>query len=222
MSSIVITITVVKVLLSPNESCLIIVNEITQDVYQNFVPHWNGRYLTSNVYIKDVNNNKTVPIGLVIRTRVLRGGARTNDDYVISEKYAYFEGEFGTRVLAFGFLFDFTGNGDLSVVQKVEDEVKQPWFTEALTTHTPDVIALIGHTGLRFEEFKAVIAAIRQVYPYLPIAVLGGHTHIRDFAVYDAYAAGIESGRYLETVGFYSIDVTSLSLSVCLVGLEHC
>lgn len=74
MSSIVITITVVKVLLSPNESCLIIVNEITQDVYQNFVPHWNGRYLTSNVYIKDVNNNKTVPIGLVIRTRVLRGG----------------------------------------------------------------------------------------------------------------------------------------------------
>ncbi|KAL1931515.1 hypothetical protein VTP01DRAFT_9658 [Rhizomucor pusillus] len=162
------------------------VNSVTQDVYENYMPHWNGRYLASNVYIKDVNNdNKTIPIG---------------------SKYTYFEGEFGTRVLAFGFLFDFTGNGDLSVVNKVEKEIREPWFKEALTSHKPDVIALIGHTGLRFNEFKAAIAAIRQYYPYLPIAVLGGHTHIRDFAVYDAWAAGIESGRYMETIGFYSID----------------
>lgn len=40
-----------------------LVNEVTEDVYKNFMPHWNGRYLASNVYFKDVNNNKTVPIG---------------------------------------------------------------------------------------------------------------------------------------------------------------
>ena len=56
------------------------------------------------------------------------------------DKYAFFEGEFGTRVLAFGFLFDFTGNGDNSVVHTVEDEILERWFTEALTSHTPDII----------------------------------------------------------------------------------
>ncbi|CDS10063.1 hypothetical protein LRAMOSA02740 [Lichtheimia ramosa] len=161
------------------------VNEVTEDVYKNFMPHWKGRYLASNVYFKDVNNNKTVPIG---------------------NKYTYFEGEFGTKVLAFGFLFDFTGNGNNSVVHKVEDEVKEPWFGEALKSHKPDIIALMGHTGVRFEEFKVALKAIREYYPYLPVAVLGGHVHVRDFAIYDGWAAGIASGRYLETVGFFSLD----------------
>ncbi|KAI8142505.1 Metallo-dependent phosphatase-like protein [Fennellomyces sp. T-0311] len=164
---------------------LAIVDEITENVYNEFVPHWNGRYLSSNVYFKDMNNNKTVPLG---------------------NKYTYFEGEFGTRVLAFGFLFDFTGNGDNSLVHTVEDEVLEPWFTQALTSQTPDIIALTGHTGIRFNEFNAALKAIRQHYPYIPIAVLGGHLHVRDFAIYDGWAAGIASGRYLESIGFFSID----------------
>ncbi|KAI9498507.1 Metallo-dependent phosphatase-like protein [Zychaea mexicana] len=161
------------------------VHEVTEDVYNSFMPSWNGRYLASNVYFKDINNNKTVPLG---------------------NKYTYFEGEFGTRVLAFGFLFDFTGNGDNSVVHKVEDEVLEPWFTEALTSYTPDIIALTGHTGIRFDEFNVALKAIRRHCPYIPIAVIGGHVHVRDFAVYDGWAAGIASGRYLETVGFFSIE----------------
>lgn len=40
-------------------------NDVTQDVVKNFRPHWKDRYLTSNVYFKDLNNNKTVPIGYV-------------------------------------------------------------------------------------------------------------------------------------------------------------
>ncbi|KAF7729993.1 hypothetical protein EC973_003406 [Apophysomyces ossiformis] len=160
------------------------VNEVTADVVTNFVPHWKGRYLAANVYFKDLHNNKTVPVG---------------------NKYTYFEAEFGTRVLALGFLFDFDHNGNQSVIHKVADEIKEPWFNEALD-HKPDVIVLIGHIGLDFAEFKTVISAIRQRYPYLPIAVLGGHTHIRDFKIYDAWAAGIESGRYMETIGFFSVD----------------
>ncbi|KAI9278393.1 Metallo-dependent phosphatase-like protein [Phascolomyces articulosus] len=161
------------------------VDEITENVYKDFMPSWKGRYLASNVYFKDINNNKTIPLG---------------------DKYTYFTGEFGTRVLAFGFLFDFTGNGDNSVVHKVEDEILEPWFTEALTSHTPDIIALTGHTGIRFKEFNVALKAIRKHYPYIPIAVLGGHLHVRDFAIYDGWAAGIASGRYLESVGFFSIE----------------
>ncbi|KAG0182861.1 hypothetical protein DFQ28_000030 [Apophysomyces sp. BC1034] len=160
------------------------VNAVTEDVVKNFVPHWKGRYLAANVYFKDLHNNKTIPIG---------------------DKYTYFEAEFGTRVLALGFLFDFDHNGNQSVIRKVADEVKEPWFNEALD-HKADVIVLIGHIGLDFAEFKTIISAIRERYPYLPIAVLGGHTHIRDFKIFDAWAAGIESGRYMETIGFFSVD----------------
>lgn len=38
-------------------------NDVTQDVFDNFAPYWKDRYLTSNVYIKDLNNNETVSIG---------------------------------------------------------------------------------------------------------------------------------------------------------------
>lgn len=39
-------------------------------------------------------------------------------------------------------------------------------------------------------------------------AKLSFHRHIRDFAIYDGWAAGIESGRYMETIGFFSIEVS--------------
>ena len=35
---------------------------------------------------------------------------------------------------------------------------------------------------------------------------LGGHTHIRDYAKYDKKAYALESGRYMETIGFQSIS----------------
>ncbi|KAL0076793.1 nucleoside phosphatase family-domain-containing protein [Phycomyces blakesleeanus] len=166
------------------------VNEVTLDVHKNFVPHWKGRYLAANVYIKDASNNKTVQLG---------------------DKYAYFKGAHGTRVLSFGFLFNFNGNGNASVVRNVADEISDPWFEKALLTHKADVIVLIGHISLHTGEFQTVTAAIRKHYPYIPITILGGHTHIRDFAIYDSWAAGIESGRYLETIGFFSVDGISES-----------
>ncbi|KAI9495704.1 Metallo-dependent phosphatase-like protein [Zychaea mexicana] len=160
-------------------------NDVIEDVYYNFMPNWRGRYLASNVYFKDVHSGKTVPFG---------------------DKYTYFEGEFGTRVLAFGFLFDFQNNDNTSVIQTAEDEIEKPWFTEALTSHTPDMIVLIGHTGIRSKEFTVVQKAIREHFPVIPIAVLGGHKHVRDFAIYDGRSAGIASGRFMETIGFFSIQ----------------
>lgn len=93
-----------------------------------------------------------------------------------SSKFTYFEGEFGTRVLAYGFLFNFQKNGDRSVVRSVKDEIQEAWFKQSLETHLPDIVVLIGHIGLRFEEFYVLIDAIREYFPTTPIAVLGGHT----------------------------------------------
>lgn len=96
--------------------------------------------------------------------------------YSLSNKFTYFKGEFGTRVLAYGFLFNFKGNGDMSVVNLVENEIRQPWFNQSLRAYKPDIITLIGHIGIRFDEFHHIIKAIRAIHPTTPIAVLGGHT----------------------------------------------
>jgi 2',3'-cyclic-nucleotide 2'-phosphodiesterase (5'-nucleotidase family) len=39
------------------------------------------------------------------------------------------------------------------------------------------------------------------------VQFFGGHTHIRDFRKYDGFAYGIESGRYLETLGWINMDL---------------
>lgn len=48
--------------------------------------------------------------------------------------------------------------------------------------------------------------AIRAVRPDTPIQIFGGHSHIRDFAVYDDKTTALESGRYCETLGWFSMS----------------
>lgn len=50
---------------------------------------------------------------------------------------------------------------------------------------------------------------------YKPIQAFGGHTHIRDFTVYDSMSTGLESGRYCET-GEVDIDFT-----IRIIGRRH-
>ena len=53
---------------------------------------------------------------------------------------------------------------------------------------------------------QTVYNAIRAVKPDTPIQIFGGHTHIRDFAVYDDKTTALESGRYCETLGWLSMS----------------
>jgi hypothetical protein len=120
--------------------------------------------------------------------------------------------------MAFGVLFDFTGNSNVSKVIKAADMVKQPWFQEAINYTKPiDLFMVIGHNPVRTtvssSTFGTVFSAIRKVRPDVPIQGFGGHTHIRDFVVYDNKATGLESGRYCETLGFLSIS--GISSSTC-------
>lgn len=43
----------------------------------------------------------------------------------------------------------------------------------------------------------------------IPIVFFGGHTHIRDYRKWENKAQGIESGRYMETLGFMSMSGVS-------------
>ncbi|KAI0821280.1 Metallo-dependent phosphatase-like protein [Irpex lacteus] len=162
----------------------------TLDMYKNFAPKLHGRYLSSNVNITvpDKHGNPvSVPVG---------------------ERFRKFKTEKGRKVTSLGVLFDFTGNDENTTVQKVEDMVKEHWFAEAIKEE-PDFFLLAGHMPVQKDKWPVVFDAIRAVHPTTPILILGGHTHIRDCVQLDGRSMSLESGRYMETVGWLSVDLDS-------------
>ncbi|KAI2781295.1 ser/Thr protein phosphatase family [Daldinia loculata] len=111
----------------------------------------------------------------------------------------------GYNVVALGFLFNFDRNANNSVVQPVEETMKEEWFQSAIR-EKPDLFLVVGHVGLRMKEFEQIFKVIRDQNWYTPIAFLGGHAHVRDARKFDDKAYAIASGRYFETIGFLSID----------------
>jgi hypothetical protein len=99
--------------------------------------------------------------------------------------------------MAFGVLFDFTGHTEVSRVTSAATMVTQQWFINTVNYTEPiDLFIILGHNPIRtrLSTFGHVHEAIRKIKPDTPIQVFGGHTHIRDFIVYDDKATGIESG----------------------------
>ncbi|GAP90166.1 putative ser thr protein phosphatase family [Rosellinia necatrix] len=111
----------------------------------------------------------------------------------------------GYNVVALGFIFDFNRNANNSVVIPVAETMKQKWFQKAIR-EKPDLFVVIGHVGLRMQEFEEIFKVIRDENWYTPIAFLGGHAHVRDARKFDDKAVAIASGRYFETIGWMSID----------------
>ncbi|GJJ76673.1 hypothetical protein EMPS_09032 [Entomortierella parvispora] len=159
-------------------------NEIAEDTYKNFAPKWGKRYLTSNVFIKDGHSNKAVPIGKL---------------------YNKFRMKFGTRVMSYGFLYNFVGAANNTIIEPSNVTVTLPWFQKTLKEDV-DVYLIVGHTPIRWAESVAVIKAIRAVHPSKPILLFGGHLHVRDFTAYDGRAYGLSAGRFMETLGWMSVS----------------
>ncbi|GAB7364579.1 hypothetical protein MBLNU230_g5386t1 [Neophaeotheca triangularis] len=154
--------------------------------YDTTVPAYRESYIASNL---DIHNPKTGELeALAPRFRKFTTPNQ------------------GIRVLAFGFLFNFQGNADNTVVQPVQATVKEEWFQDAIRDKEVDLFLVAGHVPVRdSEEFELIYQTIRSAQWDAPIAFLGGHTHIRDFREFDDKAYGLESGRYMETIGFMSI-----------------
>jgi hypothetical protein len=153
--------------------------------YTQTVPNFKGKYLASNLDYID---------------------PKTGDQVPMAQRYRKFTTKNqGIRVLAFGFLFDFTGNGNNTRVQPVEKTIQEKWFQEAIREDV-DLFLVIGHVTLEGPEYKALFKAIRSQNWDTPIQFFGGHSHIRDFAKYDSKAYGLQAGRYMETVGWMSIN----------------
>lgn len=159
----------------------------SQGEWDIMLPHYGEKYVTSNVEIYEQETGELKPMGKKFRK------------FTTKNK--------GYRVKAFGFLFDFKGNYNNTVVTPVEDEMQKEWFQKEIRDSEVDLFLVFGHAPVRgTPEFYNIHRAIREVNPTIPIQFFGGHTHIRDFAVYDEASTGLESGRYCETVGWLSID----------------
>ncbi|KAJ7685395.1 Metallo-dependent phosphatase-like protein [Mycena polygramma] len=155
----------------------------TLDMHNNFAPRFNGRYLSSNVNITVDGVSK--PVG---------------------SRFAKFKTRKNRAVTALGVLFDFTGNDQNTTVQPVEDMVNEAWFADAIKDE-PDLFLLAGHMPVSRDNWPLVFNAIRAVHSLTPILILGGHTHIRDCLQLDGRSMSLESGRYMETVGWMSADL---------------
>ncbi len=86
--------------------------------------------------------------------------------------------------MAFGVLFDFTSNSNVSKIIKAADLVQESWFLDAVNYPEPiDLFILIGHNPVRredkFSTFGVLLDTVRDNRPGIPIQVFGGHTHIR-------------------------------------------
>lgn len=165
------------------------VSEITYEHFYNFSRRYGDRYLSSNVQVLNPATNQFEYMGVTHR---------------------YFTTDHGIRIMAFGVLFNFTGNSNASKVIPASEMVTQQWFQDALTCDEPvDLYLVIGHNPARptvaSSTFATVYDAIREAKPDTPIQIFGGHNHIRDFAVYDEKTTALGSGRYCETLGWLSV-----------------
>ncbi|CAK7229595.1 hypothetical protein SCUCBS95973_007279 [Sporothrix curviconia] len=149
------------------------------------VPNFAGAYLASNLDYIDPATGKQVPMA--------------------TQRYRTFQTKHQKLdIVAFGFLFNFTGNAANSVVQPVQQTVQEPWFQHAISKEPVDLFVVVGHVGARMGELRAIYQAIRTVNPDTPIAIFAGHAHVRDTVHFDDKAVAIASGRYFETIGWMS------------------
>ncbi|KAL2840168.1 Ser/Thr protein phosphatase family protein [Aspergillus pseudoustus] len=169
--------------------------DVSRGMHANFYRVYGDRFVTSNVDIEVSGNNVS-----------------------LGERYRYFTTKHGLRVMAFGFtLLDFRLDSvaTTTYVRGFNDTINQAWFKDALKMEV-DLYVLLGHAGLREactytgkyaneNPLMCIEAHLRQQRPSIPIQVLGGHTHQRDFKCFDSQSSGLESGRYSDTVGWLAL-----------------
>ncbi|KAL1836147.1 hypothetical protein VTJ49DRAFT_5533 [Mycothermus thermophilus] len=153
--------------------------------HERTVPNFRENYVASNLDYIDPATGERMPMAQRYRR------FRTKNQQL--------------EIVAFGFLFDFTGNANNTVVQPARETVQEEWFQSAIRDE-PDVFVVIGHVGVQMPEFRTVFNAIRARHPLTPILFFGGHIHVRDATAYDSRSFALASGRYFETIGWMSVD----------------
>ena len=160
---------------------------------------WNPQgYLSSNTVQKTTNSTTKPPPPMT------------------GHRYTYLEGQYtNTTILAFGFLYDFDEGGSLTEHVDVQDVVQAEWFQRVLGENAPrdfDAILVLAHMDCLHPLIEVLLEGIRDALPpnkreSMPIQFVTGHTHRRCHSKLDQSAESFEAGRFLDTIGFVSLDV---------------
>lgn len=165
----------------------------SENEYLITAPAYADSYLASNLDIRDPKTGKFVPL---------------------APRYKKFTTKLqGIRIMAFGFLYNFERNCNNTIVQRVEKTIQEQWFQDAIHDRDIDLFVVAGHSAIRSEEFDMIFKAIRSVQWDTPIQFFGGHYHIRDYRKFDSKSYALASGRFMETIGFQSINGLSTNTS---------
>jgi len=149
-----------------------------------YIGSWNGRYLSSNV---------------------VWAGTTTS----VGSRYTVLEGEFGAKLLVFGFLYNMRDHCEYVDVEDVATVTQADWFVNALSEHAPavDAIVVLAHMDYRDTLVNVILDGIRKVVgPRFPVQFLTGHSHLRGWRQLDNFSSSFEPGCKLDTVGFASFD----------------
>ena len=84
----------------------------SENEYYNTVPNFKHSYIASNLDIQNPKTGELEPLAPRFRKFTTKNQ--------------------GIRIISFGFLFNFHGNANNTVVQPVQDTVKEQWFQDAI------------------------------------------------------------------------------------------
>uniref|UniRef100_A0A0L0NW62 Putative 5'-nucleotidase C-terminal domain-containing protein n=1 Tax=Candidozyma auris TaxID=498019 RepID=A0A0L0NW62_CANAR len=170
------------------------VAENLEQEYEIVASHYGEKFVSTNVeYLK---GEEWVPLG---------------------QKYRYFTTPIhGTRVLGLGFMFDFKRYNEKTRVTPISEVIEHDWFQQILDNYPEeivDTVVVVTHVPVdrKWNELALLHAELRTHYPQVKIEYFGGHSHIRDFVVYDENLVALQSGRFCETVGFLGVHLNSTS-----------
>ncbi|CAE6474889.1 unnamed protein product [Rhizoctonia solani] len=160
------------------------VTDVTLDVYNNFAPKLDGRYLSSNAYLQTTVKNAS------------------SIEHTIGSRYRRFKTLHGRQVTSLGVIFDFKEHNQNTTIHIPKNMVTETWFQELMLQPT-DIFVLAGHMSDKQGQWDIVTSAIRKYHPNTPIAALGGHEHARACRQLDSNSMVLESGRFMETVDYF-------------------
>jgi 2',3'-cyclic-nucleotide 2'-phosphodiesterase (5'-nucleotidase family) len=161
-------------------------NETVDYLQQSgFLQHWQGNFLTSNT-------------------------DWAHDSSPLGHRYTYLYGpNRGTKILTFGFLYNFENACGRTRVRTVQATLQAAWFQAVLRRGDYDAILVLAHMDYLDPLVPLMQQAIRAALPHnessgMPIQFINGHSHRRGFHAYDDTCTAFEAGRFLDTVGFVS------------------
>jgi hypothetical protein len=172
--------------------------DVAYETFTKFVKVYGDKYLTSNV---DICKN-------------CQNGEPDEKEWVsMGSRSRYFKTKQGLNIMAFGVILDATNNNkDMTRIQPAAEMIQEDWFKDAVNRQDIDLFVLIGHNPVKpgipksESSFPLLMETLRKMRPEIPVQGFGGHTHRRDFHIYDPMSSAIESGKYCDTVGWISLD----------------